>query len=172
MIQVMSEGAADMTQHGDGSAATPARLRRIPSRLLAMAAGYADRLVGSGLAGADAHKWHYAVLAALHDGGPASQAALSRRTGIYRSDMVAVLNELEDRGFVRRVPDPEDRRRNVISLTRAGDKQLGRLDKLIASLQEDLLAPLSAADREQLVELLSRLVDHHAQAGITTHPAR
>jgi DNA-binding MarR family transcriptional regulator len=146
------------------SAATPTRLRRIPSRLLASAAAYADRLVSAGLAETDAHKWHYAVLVALHDGGPASQAALSRRTGIYRSDMVAVLNELEERGYVQRVPDPEDRRRNVISISRTGDERLRHLEKLIGSLQEELLAPLSAADRERLVELLSRLVTHHAEA--------
>jgi DNA-binding MarR family transcriptional regulator len=163
MIHVMSKGAADTTHTGD-STATPTRLRRIPSRLLASAAAHADRLITSGLAAADAHKWHYAVLAALHDGGPASQAALSRRTGIYRSDMVALLNDLEGGGFVQRVPDPEDRRRNVISLTRSGGRRLDQLDKLVASLQDELLAPLSAADRERLVELLSRLVAHHAPA--------
>jgi MarR family transcriptional regulator, lower aerobic nicotinate degradation pathway regulator len=161
----MSKGAADMTHHGD-SAATPSRLRRIPSRLLATAAAYADRLVSAGLAEADAHKWHYAVLAALHDSGPASQAALSGRTGIYRSDMVAVLNELERRGFVQRVPDPEDRRRNIISISRTGTERLRHLDKLIGSLQDELLAPLSAADRERLVDLLSRLVAHHGDAAV------
>jgi len=160
MIDVMP--ATDMP-HAD-TPATPSRLRRIPSRLLAMAAAHADRLVTAGLADAGAHKWHYAVLAALHDGGPASQADLSRRTGIYRSDMVAVLNELEVRGLLRRTPDPADRRRNVISITRQGDRQLTRLDTLVTSLQNTLLAPLSTADREQLVDLLSRLAAHHAAA--------
>ena len=161
MINVMS--ATDLP-HAADSPATPSRLRRIPSRLLAMAAAHADRLVTAGLAGADAHKWHYAVLAALHDGGPASQAELSRRTGIYRSDMVALLNDLEARGLLRRTPDPTDRRRNVISITRPGDQQLVRLDTLVTSLQDDVLAPLSTADREQLVELLSRLIAHHTPA--------
>src|SRR6266511_3911047 len=67
--------------------ATPARLRRLPSRLLTQTAMHADRLVNEGLARADDRKWHYAVLAALQEFGPASQAALSRRTGIYRSDL-------------------------------------------------------------------------------------
>lgn len=161
MIEVMS--STDMPHPAD-TLATPSRLRRIPSRLLAMAAAHADRLVTAGLASVDAHKWHYAVLAALHDHGPASQAELSRRTGIYRSDMVAVLNELEERGLLRRAPDPADRRRNVISMTPQGDRQLTRLDTLVASLQDDLLAPLSTADREQLVDLLSRLIAHHTTA--------
>ncbi|WP_436840244.1 hypothetical protein [Streptomyces flavofungini] len=46
---------------------------------------------------ADARKWHYAVLAWLPDLGPGSQASLSGRTGVYRSDMVGVLNELAER---------------------------------------------------------------------------
>jgi hypothetical protein len=47
----------------------------------------AERLVNEGLAGADARKWHYAVRVALQESGPASQATLSRRAGIYRSDL-------------------------------------------------------------------------------------
>ncbi|MET7461172.1 MarR family transcriptional regulator [Nonomuraea sp. NPDC005501] len=70
-----------------------------------------------GLAQVDARKWHYAVLASLQEHGPGSQATLSRRTGIYRSDMVGVLNELAERGLVERMPDPDDRRRNVITIT-------------------------------------------------------
>ena len=148
MIHVMS---------GEESLA-PQRLRRVPSRLLAQAAGHADRLISSGLAEADAHKWHYAALATLHDTGPASQAELSRRTGIYRSDMVALLNELEERAYVRRRPDPQDKRRNIISITKRGEQQLSKLDKLVNALQDQLLAGLSTRDREHLVDLLARLV--------------
>jgi DNA-binding MarR family transcriptional regulator len=144
--------------------ATPARLRSLPSRLLTQTAMHADRLVNQGLAGADARKWHYAVLAALQEFGPASQAALSRRTGIYRSDLVAVTNELAGRGLIERTPDPDDRRRNVITLTAQGRRYLRRLDKLVATLQDDLLAPLTQPERGQLVRLLSRLLDHHAPA--------
>jgi MarR family transcriptional regulator, lower aerobic nicotinate degradation pathway regulator len=144
--------------------ATPARLRSLPSRLLTQTAMHADRLVNQGLAGADARKWHYAVLAALQEFGPASQAALSRRTGIYRSDLVAVTNELAGRGLIERAPDPDDRRRNVITLTPQGRRYLRRLDKLVATLQDDLLAPLTPPERDQLVRLLSRLLDHHAPA--------
>ena len=70
---------ADMTDTTEDRA-TPARLRHLPSRLLTQVAMHADRLANQGLARADARKWHYAVLAALQEFGPASQAALSRRT--------------------------------------------------------------------------------------------
>jgi DNA-binding MarR family transcriptional regulator len=73
---------------------------------------------------------------------------------------VAALNELADRGLIVRTPDPEDRRRNVITITPAGTEQLGTLHETLAGVQEQLLAPLAAADRAQLVVLLSRLLSH------------
>ena len=95
--------------------------------------------------------------------GPASQAALGRRTSIDRSDVVAALNELADRGLVQRSADPDDRRRNVITITPAGRRQLRKLDQVLAGVQEKLLAPLSAADRARLIRLLNRLLEHDAQ---------
>jgi DNA-binding MarR family transcriptional regulator len=150
---------------------TPARLRGMPSRLLSLLATHAQRLVGEGLADADARTYHYALLAALEEFGPASQAALSRRTGIYRSDLVATINELADRKLLERAPDPGDRRRNVITLTSEGHRHLRRLDALLADVQNDLLAPLSAAERDELTGLLGRLLDHHAALRPTHPPA-
>ncbi|MFI6347385.1 MarR family winged helix-turn-helix transcriptional regulator [Streptomyces sp. NPDC050560] len=139
----------------------PARLRAVPSRLLARAGAVADRLVGDRLADAGGRKWHFAVLVALADVGSASQAELSRRTGIYRSDMVAVLNELADGDYVRREPDPDDRRRNVITLTPAGRRRMERLDALIADAQRALFAPLTPAEQNELTRLLTLLTEHH-----------
>ncbi|WP_259404946.1 MarR family winged helix-turn-helix transcriptional regulator [Microbispora sp. H10830] len=140
-----------------------ARLRSLPTRLLSLAATHSDRLVNEGLAAADARKWHYAVLATLKESGPASQAELSRRTGIYRSDLVSVINELTDRGLVERAPDPADRRRNVITMTERGRARFARLDELLTELEDEVLAPLGPAERDQLAQLLTRIVDHHAR---------
>jgi DNA-binding MarR family transcriptional regulator len=126
---------------------------------------HSDRLVSDGLAGADARKWHYAALVALRESGPMSQAELSRRTGIYRSDLVAVINELAERGYVERAPDAGDRRRNVITITSQGRRHLSRLDKLISELQEDLLAPLTGPERERFTDFLARLLSHHSGRG-------
>lgn len=154
--------AADMPY--DGATKTPDRLRRRASRLLSQLSAQSDRLVNEGLAQAeDARKWHYAVLASLQEFGPGSQATLSRRTGIYRSDMVGVLNELAERGLVERAPDPDDRRRNVITITAQGRRHLRRLDTVMDDLHEELLAPLTSDERDQFVRLLTRLLDHHTQ---------
>lgn len=153
--------AADMPD--DGEIKTPDRLRRRASRLLSQVSAQSDRLMTEGLAQADARRWHYAVLASLEEYGPGSQATLSRRTGIYRSDMVGVLNELAERGLVERAPDPGDRRRNVITITAQGRRHLRRLDKVLDDLHDELLAPLLPAERDQFVQLLTRLLDHHTQ---------
>lgn len=139
----------------------PARVRTKPSWLLNQAVIPARRLVAAGLAGVDARRHHYVLLAALDEAGSASQAELSRRTGIDRSDMVAAVNELAERGLVERAPDAADRRRNVVTLTAAGRRHLRELDTLLAKVQDDLLAPLSPDEREQLSRLLTRIVDHH-----------
>jgi DNA-binding MarR family transcriptional regulator len=141
----------------------PARVRAKPSWLLNQAAIPANRLVADGLVALDGRRHHYVVLAALDEGGPASQADLSRRTTIDRSDMVAAVNELAERGLVARSPDPADRRRNVVSLTAAGRRHLHKLDRVLDRAQDDLLAPLSAAERRELIDLLTRVVDHHAR---------
>ncbi|MFE2180487.1 MarR family winged helix-turn-helix transcriptional regulator [Streptomyces sp. NPDC059455] len=140
---------------------TPERLRRLVSRLLSQLTTRSDRLINEGLARADARKWHYAVLASLQEYGPGSQATLSRRTGIYRSDMVGVLNELTERGLVERAPDPDDRRRNTITISPRGRHRLRRLDKVLDELHDELLAPLNPVERDQLLGLLTRLLDHH-----------
>ncbi|HEY2673856.1 MAG TPA: MarR family transcriptional regulator [Rugosimonospora sp.] len=139
----------------------PARLASLPSWLITQTAMHAHRLVAQGLGAVEARGYHYRLLATLDEFGPASQAALGRRTGIHFSDMVATINELADRELVDRAPDPDDRRRNVITLTPAGRRLLHRLDRRVAQIQDELLAPLSPPERDQLAELLGRILSHH-----------
>lgn len=139
----------------------PASWESLPSWLLSQTGSHAHRLVAEGFSSVQARGYHYRLLATLEELGSSSQAALGRRSGIHFSDMVATINELVDRKLVERAPDPSDRRRNSISLTVAGKRQLRRLEKQLAECQGELLAPLSTEERQQLTELLSRLLDHH-----------
>ncbi|MFL6118592.1 MarR family winged helix-turn-helix transcriptional regulator [Actinophytocola sp.] len=148
---------------------TPARWERLPSWLLTQTASHAHRLVGDAFSAVGARGYHYRLLATLEESGPASQAALGRGSGIHLSDMVAAINELADRALVERAPDPTDRRRNIISLTPAGKRQLRRLDKRLSETQDELLAPLSPEERQRLTELLSTLLDHHNRRTGTRH---
>jgi DNA-binding MarR family transcriptional regulator len=97
------------------------------------------------------------MLAALEDLGPASQATVGRRAEMDRSDVVAALNELEADDLVERSPDPGDRRLKIVTITAAGRRRLKNLDEVVGSVQEQLLAPLSAAERAELVRLLGRI---------------
>jgi DNA-binding MarR family transcriptional regulator len=78
-----------------------------------------------------------------------------------RSDVVAAVNELTARGLADRSPDPADRRRNVITITPAGTAHLRLLEELLGRVQDQLLAPLSPAEREQLTRLLTQVLAHH-----------
>jgi DNA-binding MarR family transcriptional regulator len=154
---------SEQPDHGD--ATVPARFTTMPSWLITQTAAYTHRLVGDGFAAVGARGYHYRVLASLEESGPASQAALGRRSAIHLSDIVATINELAEQGLVDRAPDPDDKRRNVITITAAGRQQLRRLDKRLAAVQEDLLAPLDQDERAQLTRLLSRMLDYHRGTG-------
>ncbi len=140
----------------------PARLRVLPTWLLSQAALQGHRIGAEILAATGAHRTHYAVLAALDEFGPASQAALGRRCGIDPSDMVALMARLTGDGLVERQPDPADRRRNLVSISAAGRRRLDDLAAAVTAAQDALLEPLSAAERTQLVDLLTRIVDRRA----------
>ncbi|WP_433532625.1 MarR family winged helix-turn-helix transcriptional regulator [Micromonospora sp. CA-263727] len=139
----------------------PQRLAVKPSWLISQLAVHVRRLVTDGSAAAGARGYHYRILAALHEFGPASQAQLGRRCRIDRSDVVAAVNELVEQGFVDRTPDPEHGRRNRVTLTRSGLQQLRRMDGVLDQVQDELLAPLSAEDRQTLTRLLGRVLAHH-----------
>lgn len=138
-------------------------LRTTPSWLLSRAALIAQRLVADALAGASARRQHVTVLATLAEFGPLSQADLGRRCGIDRSDMVELINELSAQNCVERTPDEVDRRRNVVSITNAGEQRLDELRTLVDAAQEDLLTGLSAGDRAELVNLLTSVMESHPE---------
>jgi DNA-binding MarR family transcriptional regulator len=141
----------------------PRRITQLPSWLAGQLAVTAARFVAEALATEGLRRQHFIVLSALAEHGAASQAALGRRLSIDRSDMHAVLRDLERDGFVARIRDQHDRRRNLVELTPAGARTLKRLERRVEGAQEALMAPLSAGDRRELLRLLKHLVEHHAK---------
>jgi MarR family transcriptional regulator, lower aerobic nicotinate degradation pathway regulator len=103
----------------------------------------------------------FAVLAALDEYGPLSQAELGRRLGLDRNDVNAILNRLQPRHHVGREPDPGDRRRNVVTLTDAGRRHLDDLQEHADAVQEELLKGLDPDERLQLQTLLAKLLTSH-----------
>jgi len=137
----------------------PNRLEDKPTWLVNQLYLRAHRLLTDGFSQAGSRGYHYRLLAALEELGPTSQAELGRATGIDRSDVVAAVNELVDDGYLQRGVDAEDRRRNVITMTRRGARRLAELEPAVADAQVRLLAPLNRAERAQFLALLRKLVE-------------
>jgi MarR family transcriptional regulator, lower aerobic nicotinate degradation pathway regulator len=144
----------------------PARLKDRPTWLISRAYARSSGLLNAGFEayGNGLRSYHYRLLAALEEWGPASQADLGRSTGIDRSDVTAALAELESRNLIERTVDPENKRRNIVTLTPEGAGQLRDLDTVVDTIQDELLAPLTAKQRRQFTTLISRLVDDPAPA--------
>jgi MarR family transcriptional regulator, lower aerobic nicotinate degradation pathway regulator len=142
-------------------ASAPSRIRDRPTWLISRTYARSHALLNDGFAasGTGLRSYHYRLLASLEESGPTSQADLGRYAGVDRSDVVTVLGELERLGLVQRTVDPSNRRRNIVSLTPAGRKQLRALDEVIDDVQQRVLAPLSDNERRQLTKLLRKLAN-------------
>lgn len=138
---------------------SPTRLRGKPSWLISKASARAHRLIGEAMTRVGGRAYHFAILAALEEFGPDSQVRIGQRCGIDQSDMHAMLKELTEQGHVARASDPNDRRRNLITMTPAGRRRLEELDTELSRVQDDLLNALSAAERDHLTLLLTRILE-------------
>jgi DNA-binding MarR family transcriptional regulator len=124
---------------------------------LGRASQQSQRLVRQHMVEAGVRRQHYHVLVSLDGDGEAAQTTLADRIALDRSDLVTVLDELEELQYVVRRVDPADRRRKIVAITAAGRKQLVSMDQLIYAAEDELLTPLSAAERKTLLGLLGRL---------------
>jgi DNA-binding MarR family transcriptional regulator len=140
----------------DAEAPLPA-IRSLPSWLLGRAAARGRALVAEALAAEGMKMWPHVVLSAVRDLAPVAQADLGRSVALDPKDLVGVLNDLQSAGLVERAPDPRDRRKNAVTLTDEGARVLDRCEQLAREANDTLLAPLSPAEREQFMELLSRV---------------
>ena len=133
------------------------RVAARPTWLLSRANARSQGLLADAFGAEGVRGYHFRLLAALDQYGPASQAELGRCSGIDRSDVVATLNDLVERGLARRQPDLSDRRRNVITMTKRGADTLERLDAVLDDVQTAVLAPLTVGERATFVRLLTKL---------------
>jgi DNA-binding MarR family transcriptional regulator len=101
---------------------------------------------------------HLIALSVLAERGPLSQQALGEALTLDPSNVVGLLNELEQRGLIARQRDPADRRRHIVSVSAAGTSELASSDAAVSQVEDDLLAALSPAERAQLRDLLTRAV--------------
>ncbi|MFG2454438.1 MarR family winged helix-turn-helix transcriptional regulator [Streptomyces sp. NPDC048512] len=133
------------------------RIQSLPSWLVGRVAARARGLVAEALATEGLKLMHHAVLAASSEYGPLAQAELGRRVAVDPKDVVGILNDLQRAGLVLRAPDPDDRRKNAVTITPEGADVLTRCAALAEAANAELLAPLTPDEQGQLTALLTRL---------------
>lgn len=99
-----------------------------------------------------------AVLVVLAGEYPLSQLEAANRLGVDRTSMVAIIDTLEDKGLVERRRSPEDRRKNIVELTAAGQDCLREAEHARMEAERVFLAPLAEGEADQLSRTLQTLL--------------
>jgi DNA-binding MarR family transcriptional regulator len=107
---------------------------------------------------------HLIALKLLSEDGPASQQGLTEALRLDPSNVVGLLNQLEERELITRRRDPTDRRRHIVEMSPRGEEELCRAYIRIRLVEDDLLSALSAEEKTTLYHLLVRAV------GVKTPP--
>ena len=122
--------------------------------------------ISEALAGTDLHLGQVLLLATLraqrelHGDGTLTQTRLGQLTGIEKSSLVLMLDALEKQGWVERRRHPGDRRAHSIHLTDDGARRFEAIGVKLHAQQQKNLAPLSVAEREEMMAMMTRLISH------------
>ena len=98
------------------------------------------------------------LLMVVKGNGPASQKTIGELLRIDRTTMVALVDDLEAKTYLKRVEDPEDRRAYRIMLSEKGKTVLGNAWRIIQSAESKGLEDLSIEERQLLAQLLLKSV--------------
>jgi MarR family transcriptional regulator, lower aerobic nicotinate degradation pathway regulator len=99
----------------------------------------------------------FAVLVKLRDLKEVSQNHLGRLTAMDAATMQGVIKRLASRDLIERRPDPNDRRRLILSLSEKGSSLVEALVSNGSGITAQTLQPLSAAEQKTFLDLLAKL---------------
>jgi DNA-binding MarR family transcriptional regulator len=100
---------------------------------------------------------HVGMLTRLAANEGKTQQAIGELIGVTPTQMVFLVDDLEQRGFVERRRNPADRRSYGLYLTEAGQDMLAKVQAVGTAHQDQLGSSLSPAERERLTGLLRKL---------------
>jgi DNA-binding MarR family transcriptional regulator len=101
---------------------------------------------------------HLIALKLLNDNGPQTQQSLTEVLALDPSNVVGLLNELEERELIVRRRDPADRRRHIVELSPRGEDELAVAHDRVSLVEDDVLRGLTAEERATLYHLLQRAI--------------
>lgn len=109
------------------------------------------------LAAHDVSMWGYVVLSALDQSPVRTQAALAEAIGADKTRIIPTLDELQERGYIERMPDPDDRRVRLLEITPAGRDVKNAVQGEIHQSEERWLCELTTEERTVFLRALRRL---------------
>jgi DNA-binding MarR family transcriptional regulator len=101
--------------------------------------------------------WGYIVLSALDRSPIRTQSALAEAIGADKTRIIPTLDELQQHGYIERMPDPDDRRARLLAITESGRAVKDSVQVDIQRGEEHWLGQLSANEREVFLRALDRL---------------
>jgi DNA-binding MarR family transcriptional regulator len=112
---------------------------------------------------------HAGILRLIAATPACNQQGLAKRLGVLPSRMVILIDELADKGLVKRTRSQKDRRHSELALTEEGGQLLGKLSRLAIEHEAELCAALTSKERDTLAALCRKIVH---QQGLTpdVHP--
>lgn len=138
--------------------ALPADLLSSPSFQLERLRRRTREFVEAALSAEGFNLREYWVLSCLVAGDAASQATLGEILGVDRSDMVRLVDSLEKRNLAKRVKDPKDRRRQIISVTKKGSKAYANLRPLVTAAEDKALDDSTSKQLKHLRKLAKSII--------------
>jgi DNA-binding MarR family transcriptional regulator len=105
----------------------------------------------------DVSMWGYVVLSALDQSPVRTQAALADAIGADKTRIIPTLDELQQKGYIERRPDPDDRRVRLLEITPSGREVKNAVQVDIHRAEERWLSELTAQEREVFLRALERM---------------
>jgi DNA-binding MarR family transcriptional regulator len=101
--------------------------------------------------------WGYIVLSALDRSPIRAQSVLAEAIGADKTRIIPTLDELQQHGYIERMPDPDDRRARLLAITESGRAVKDSVQVEIQRGEEHWLGQLSANERDVFLRALNRL---------------
>ena len=118
------------------------------------------------------HMRHLVALSYVSDHDCCPQQDLADAFCMDANNVVLLLNELEELGYVTRLRDPHDRRRHLVQITKTGRRAFERAQRATEAIEDEVLQTLQPAERETLLRLLSRALRASEPLTAEEEPAR